>query len=154
MDNFIETNQSTINKSTQMFKPTNKRLCLCLIHFILPIYKIIKSFYIKYRRKFNFLSIYIYIYHTRTIMFIRSGVIIKKQFVYKSECVCVCVYINLNKCTSLGVLVPLKCEVPLGLWSAYKKWRHTIQMSNDMPIHRLNYSWQASKYFKWPMVGQ
>ena len=35
-----------------------------------------------------------------------------------------------------------------------KKWRHTIQMTNDRQIHRLNYQLQASIHFNWPMVGQ
>ena len=30
---------------------------------------------------------------------------------------------------------------------AYKKWRHTLQMTNDRPIHWLNYQWLASIHF-------
>ena len=30
---------------------------------------------------------------------------------------------------------------------AYKKCRHTIQKTNDWPIHRLNYQWQTSVQF-------
>ena len=29
-----------------------------------------------------------------------------------------------------------------------------MQMTNDMPIHRLNDQWQASIHYNWPMVGQ
>ena len=28
-----------------------------------------------------------------------------------------------------------------------KKWRHTIQITNYRPIHRLNYQWQAGIQF-------
>ena len=35
-----------------------------------------------------------------------------------------------------------------------KKLRHTIQMTNDRLIHRLNYQWQPSLHFSWPIVGQ
>ena len=38
--------------------------------------------------------------------------------------------------------------------SACKKWCYTIQMTNAMSIHRLNYQWQASIHFYWPTVGQ
>ena len=39
-------------------------------------------------------------------------------------------------------------------YSAYKKWRHTIEMTNDRPIHRPNIQLQANISFNWPMVGQ
>ena len=29
-----------------------------------------------------------------------------------------------------------------------------LKMTNNRPIHRLNYQWQASIHFNWPMVGQ
>ena len=29
-----------------------------------------------------------------------------------------------------------------------------IQMANDRPIHRVNYQWQASIPFNWPMAGK
>ena len=54
-----------------------------------------------------------------------------------------------NRCQILEWLKV--CE---SLYNAYKKWRHTIQMTTDRPIHRLNYQWQASIYFNWLMVGQ
>ena len=33
---------------------------------------------------------------------------------------------------------------------AYKKWRHTIQITNT----QTKYQWQASKHFNWPKGGQ
>ena len=39
-------------------------------------------------------------------------------------------------------------EVPI------KKLRHTIQITNDRPIHRLNHQWQASIHFNSSLVGQ
>ena len=38
------------------------------------------------------------------------------------------------------------------LYSAYKNG--VIQMTNDRPIHRLIYQWQASINFNWLMAGQ
>ena len=36
----------------------------------------------------------------------------------------------------------------------YKKWSHTMQMTNDRPVDRLNYQWQSTIHFNLPMVGQ
>ena len=38
-------------------------------------------------------------------------------------------------------------------WMGSCLWRHTIQTTNDRPIHRLNYQWQACIHFNWPMLG-
>ena len=35
-----------------------------------------------------------------------------------------------------------------------KKLRHTIQITNDRPIHRLNHQWQASIHFNCSVAGQ
>ena len=48
----------------------------------------------------------------------------------------------------------MRPSIKEALYSAYKKLRPTIQMTNDKPIHRLNFQWQASIHFNWPMVGQ
>ena len=48
----------------------------------------------------------------------------------------------------------IKIWMKLFIVPTLKKLLHTIQMTNDRPIHRLNYQWQASIYFNWTMVGQ
>ena len=45
-------------------------------------------------------------------------------------------------------------EVLKALNNAYIKLRHTIQMTNDRSLHILNFQWQPSIHFNWPMVGQ
>ena len=47
-----------------------------------------------------------------------------------------------------------KMQIYKAVYSAYKKWRHTKQMSNDRLMQRLSYQRQASIHFNWPMVGQ
>ena len=32
--------------------------------------------------------------------------------------------------------------------------KNTIQLTNDWPIDRLIYQWQASIHFNWPLIGQ
>ena len=40
------------------------------------------------------------------------------------------------------------------LYSADKKLRYTIQITNDRLIHWLNYQWQVSIHFNWPITVQ
>ena len=40
------------------------------------------------------------------------------------------------------------------VYSPFKIWRHTLQMTSYRPIQRLNYQWQAGIHFKWPMISQ
>ena len=49
----------------------------------------------------------------------------------------------------------MRPSIKEALYSAYKKLRHTIQMTNDKPINRLNYKlMEGQLHFHWPMEGQ